>query len=214
MAKPTLRYCADIGMHAYDRKISASCVHATDFCKAHCYNEKLFKVYPAMHARDDRNEEYWRDISGAVVARDLARKTKQTARVRLMTRGEAFATLADVARVESILVGNPGTLFWIPTRAWRSPILRLAIMQRIMPLPNARVLASMDPSNSFEDWEALQLDGWSTMSFGANDATVTPDGSARLFKCPKTWKGLKGHCSICKAGCFRDSQVHVHLKQH
>ena len=210
----TIRFCADVGMYAYDRQISASCVHATDFCKVNCFNDKLYRIYPAMHAKDVRNEEFWSQIGGAQVKRDLDRRKKQTARVRLMTRGEAFSDLGDVDKVRDILLGNPDTLFWIPTRAWRSPMIRLAIDSKVRRLPNARVLASMDPTNSVEDWEGLQLDGWSTMSFGENRATHTPDMSKRLFKCPKTFSHIKGACAVCKRGCFSDKQVNVHLKQH
>ena len=210
----TLRYCEDIGMYAYDRQISASCVHATDFCRATCFNDKLYKLYPAMHGKDIRNEAYWRDINGAKVAKDLSRRKKQTNRVRLMTRGEAFSNYSDVARVESILTDNPNRLFWIPTRSWRNPILRIQVERIMRQYPNARIMASMDITNTAEEWESLTFSGWSTMSYGENNATHTPDLQNRLFKCPKTFKKLNGHCAICKAGCFSSKQVHVHLKQH
>ena len=217
--KTTIRYCEDIGMYAYDRQISASCVHATAFCKKECFNDKLYKLYPAMHGKDIRNEAYWAGINGTAVAIDLKRraKHKQTSRMRLMTRGESFSTIADVDRVESILTGNPGTDFWIPTRAWQNPILRAMIETRIRVLPNARIVASMDVTNTMEQWESLAVTNWSTMSFGCNEATVTPLGD-RMFKCPKTFQHINGHCSICKAGCFKadqaDRPVHVLLKQH
>ena len=215
----TIWWCADIGMYAYDRQIAASCVHATDFCKVNCFNDKLYRIYPAMHGKDIRNESFWAQVDGAQVKRDLGRRKKQTDRVRLMTRGESFSTLGDVDKVRNILLQNPDTLFWIPTRAWRSPIIRLAINSKVRSLPNARVMASMDPTNSVEDWEALALDGWSTMAFGENKATVTPQGK-KLFKCPKTFGHIKGACGgadgkpACKNGCFADRQVNVLLKQH
>ena len=214
--KSTIRYCADIGMYAYDRQISASCVHATEFCRTNCFNDKLFKVYPAMHAKDVRNEQFWAQIDGAQVKQDIVRRAKyrQTQRVRLMTRGESFSTYGDIGRVAEIVESNPDTIFWIPTRAWRNPLMRKLIDQNVRPLKNARVMASMDPTNTADDWESLQLDGWSTMSFGENRATSTPDQSRRLFKCPKTFGHVKGACAVCKNGCFKDSQVHVHLKQH
>lgn len=216
--RSTIRWCEDIGMFAYDRPIPTSCVHATGFCRAHCYNDKLYRMYPAMREKDAANEAFWQAIDGDRVRNDLAgRRKRQTRRVRFMTRGEALRDHSDIARVRDILTGNPDTLFWIPTRAWRDPLLRIRIETEIMPLANAVVLASMDPTNTREDWASLKLAGWSTMVFGDDAMTHTPAGD-RVFACPKTHKGLKGHCAICKAGCFAPRtlgrRVDVHLSQH
>jgi len=94
-----MRYCADIGMFALDRPIEGTCVHATEFCSAlgeggTCFNKKLYRIYPAMHSKDKRNEAAWRAIdseSAADMAKSLDRRKKQTDRIRLMTRGEAFS---------------------------------------------------------------------------------------------------------------------------
>ena len=60
-------------------------------------------------------------------------------------------------------------------------------------------------------------DKWSTMFYGDAHKTTMSDNT-RQFKCPKTHKKIKGHCGICKAGCFGqrviDRQTHVHLSQH
>ena len=56
------RWCDDIGMFATDRPINntkdfeGSCVHRTPFCDVECYNVKLYKLYPAMHNRDNECE--------------------------------------------------------------------------------------------------------------------------------------------------------------
>ena len=77
-----------------------------------------------------------------------------------------------------------------------------------MPLRNARVQASIDPSNDELEIELLKADGWSTMFYG--DDTATDKG----FKCPKTWNKAKGHCAVCEKGCFSEKRTDVHLKQH
>jgi hypothetical protein len=213
MTQDTIRFCPDIGMFAYDRSIKDSCVHATEFCTTSCFNDKLYKLYPKMYSKDIRNEAYWASITGEQVRTTLSKKRRQTKRVRLMTRGEAFSTYADIPKVVDILNQNPANLWWIPTRAWRNPLMRLLLTTHIKPLPNARLLASMDTTNTVEEWESLTLDGWSTMSFGADWATHTPQMEP-MYKCPKTFYHAVGFCERCVKGCFSKERVHVHLKQH
>ena len=210
-----LRWSDDIGMHTIDRRISTSCVHKTTFCEQTCYNNKLFKIYPAMHGKDIKNEEAWAGNDVLGLAKALSRKrTKQTKRVRLMSRGEAFSDYLDVQRVANMLDAMPETIFWIPTRAWRNPVLFSMVQSMVSTRNNARVLASMDPSNTSEEWEHVANLGVSTMFYGNDAMLETPQGQ-RMFKCPKTHAKLSGHCSICKAGCFNSKKtVHVHLKQH
>lgn len=228
-----MRHCPDIGMFALDRPIEETCRWATEFCSAMgengtCFNKKLYRIYPAMHAKDKRNETAWRAIDSEAVAdwfEALNRKRKDTSRVRLMTRGEAFSDYADIERVELLANATPDRLIWIPTRAWRNPLLWAMIGELTARCPNLRVLASIDPKNwdrttpveDREYWETtavkdLETAGVSTMFYGDNDAT------AGRFKCPKTWGGKKtkkGACAVCKKGCFRnDKPVHVHLKKH
>lgn len=211
------RYCEDIGMWAIDRSIPESCDHASDFCKATCYNMKLFVAFPRMLAKDVRNEQFWAQLDGKQLHDILKRKRSgKSQRIRLMTRGEAFKDFGDVYKVKDLLESNPDRLFWIPTRAWRSPLHRALIQALIFPIANARLLASTDPTTSSEEWAALRADGWNTMFYGDDTLTQTPNGD-RMFRCPKTWKGLKGHCDICKAGCFKPlskGRVDVHLSQH
>ena len=218
------RWCDDIGQFAIDRPINdtnnhqGSCVHKTEFCKATCFNNKLYKLYPKMHDRDDRVESIWQSLDPLSIKPFLQRKRKQTKRVRFMTRGEAFATWSDVLKVKAILEDNPNTQWWIPTRAWRDPMLKALIEEMIMPLRNAALNASVDPSNTKDEWQMLREDGWSVMFYGDEDLTSVPDSDIKMFLCPKTHKKMKGHCDICKAGCFspvtRQLQQFVHLSQH
>jgi hypothetical protein len=214
------RWVEDIGMPAVDRPISETCIHATEFCRATCYNNKLMQAFPRIHEKDVRNEEFWQQLDGdqlrAILGRSRNFQQMGQKRFRLMTRGEPFKDFADVNKVRDLALKNPDVLFWIPTRAWRHPLLRLYIERQVKELHNVRLLASMDPSNTPEEWEDVKLSGWSTMFYGADDMTVTPNGD-RMFLCPKTHKKLKGHCGICKAGCFKPQskgRVDVHLSRH
>jgi len=203
-----IRFCQDIGLWALDRPVS-SCLHRTRFCAAHCYNRKLYRLYPAMKTRDQKNETYWQGLTGQALGQDLKRKRKgPNGRLRLCTRGEPFSTEQDVLKVLEILRANRRVLLWIPTRAWRNKALRNMIEQHVLPEKNARVLASIDPSNTQQEIEGLRASGWSTMFFGDNTERT---GS---YRCPKTWQGRKGACSTCQAGCFSASRVDVHLKTH
>jgi hypothetical protein len=194
-------------MFAIDRD-KRSCKHLTSFCVRFCYNKKLYALYPNMEGRDDKNEEFWARLDGATLKTILSRKRKQTDRFRFCTRGEAFSTLEDVDKVAEIIRSNPTTLFWIPTRGWRNPDIRRAIEARIFTLPNARPMASLDPSNDKAEYEALVAWGWSTLYFGYD----TPRKGH--FLCPKTWDHEKGACASCTDGCFSTDRVDVHLKSH
>ena len=218
------RYTADIGMYASDRprndvmqgdKVLArgTCHWRTEACKG-CYNEKLERVFKAMIPKDVKNEIFWQQLDGDKFNTILSRKRKDTSRFRFQTRGETFASIADVLRVKDILKKNPDTIFWMPTRAWRNPFLKNLIESHIFPLANARTLASTDIYTHGREWKQLKETNWPTMFFGNDDLKTTPNGD-KFFLCPKTHKDLKGHCGICKAGCFRNNKrVDVHLKQH
>ena len=211
--KDETRFCKDIGMRVTDRSRKKTCVWKTDACKD-CYNEKLEKVYKKMLTKDIRNDAFWNALNGSELKSILSRKRHQTSRFRFQTRGETFSVKQDVFKVKEILESNPDTVFWIPTRGWRNPLMKRLIEKEIFPLSNARVLASTDVTNSSEEWKDLKDTNWSTMYFGDDHQKITPNGD-KHFLCPKTHKGLKGHCAICKAGCFRNNKrVDVHLKAH
>lgn len=208
-----MRYCHDIKMFVIDRGIPHSCVHATEFCRRTCYNNKLYKLYPAMAGADQRLDREWAALDPADIAEQLSRKRRPTTRVRLCSRGEPFRDYSDVDRVEQLLRACPDTTWWIPTRAWRNPILAVMIQSRIASLPNAAVLASTDPTTSQDDYDQLVANGWSTMHYGDDGLSPKP------FRCPKTFGAkIKGACAVCKRGCFAPSlsgrRVDVLLKQH
>ncbi len=168
----------------------------------------------AAYERRLRSE--WEELTPERFGELLRRRKHPTDRIRFAAAGEALATPADVSRIESIIRAFPSTLFWVPTRAWRSPLLRDPIRERLVTLRNARIMASLDPSNTAEEVDGLMSDEWSTMYFGI-------DGGQDLFddwllhgryKCPKTWEHRSGHCRVCDEGCFRRGPVHVHLKKH
>ncbi len=203
--------CKDLGMWAIDRAPS-SCAHKTEYCSQHCYMNKLKVAYKGIAPRRLRDELFWDGLTGPKMREYLERMERTTLgadRFRGCTDGENFATLRDVYRWSGILRANPGTLFWLPTRAWRNRRLRTAIKRMIMTQDNARVLASIDPSNSPQEIDQLVTDGWSTMFFG--DDNESPNNG---YRCPKTWKHATGHCSKCKVGCFSSQRVDIWLKSH
>lgn len=218
------RWCSDLGMFAVDRPHGISphstCKWATRYCIKACFNNKFSRMYPvAMAKRDIANEQSWQALTGSDLARVLGRKYKrQTDRIRLMTRGEAFKDSSDLERVIDLADENPDRLIWVPTKAWRNPLMRIAIEALREICPNLRILASTDPDTTPEEQAMLDENGWSSMFFGDDDQLETLTGSAR-FKCPKTWAKDLGSCgdpTRCNSGgCFDNSQpVHIHLKEH
>ena len=214
------RQCADIGMLSTVRPISFSCVHKTDFCGTTCYNFKLYKMYPKMYDREERSEIIWQKLNrhNSDFTKFFSRKRKQTERIRLMNRGEALKDTKDVFRVKTICLLNPDQLWWVPTRAWRNPRLKLLIEKELMTLANCAVNASFDPSNTDAEWKMMQDSDWNIMFYGDDNMLNAPVYNKKMFKCPKTWKKMKGHCDTCKAGCFAQKTIGrtqiVHLSQH
>jgi hypothetical protein len=191
------------------------CPYATSYCKRFCYMRK-FECWqkPADRAAYERRlRQEWEELTPEHFGELLRRRKYPTDRIRFAAAGEALATPADVTRVESIIRTFPTILFWVPTRAWRSPDLRDRIRRRLLTLRNARVMASLDPSNTAEEVEGLTSDGWSTMFFGIDRLDVGSPFVGR-YPCPKTWDHRHGFCQECSNGCFREGQVHVHLKKH
>ena len=211
------RFCSDIGMLSIDRPIPSSCVHKTAYCDAKCYNVKLYKMYKAMRTKDVRSEAAWNTNIGTDWRSIFDRKRRDTSRIRLMTRGEAFSNLGDVRRVRDMALANPERTFWIPTRGWRHALVRAAIESLSGELDNVAILASLDPSNTEEEIEGLIAAGWSTMFFG-NDSETPTAKHARPFKCPKTWGDVHGACVKCVNGCFKPvtkgQRVDVWLSEH
>lgn len=210
--KAALRFCSDIGMWAVDRS-RKSCRFATPFCARHCFNNKFYRTWKrGMHSKDIQNDEYWRLLNGNTLSETLSKKGN-IRRFRFMTRGEAFSCLDDVTKIAGILAKLPKILFWIPTRAWRSEELRPAIERLRAEFPNARILASIDPTTTQDELTGLVQDNWSTMFFGDDSKAMTA-GFPGFKMCPKTWKHKNGHCAKCGNGCFANKRVHIWLKQH
>jgi len=202
-------------MFTIDRSREDSCIHKTKFCDDTCFNNKLERVFKQMLTKDVKNDEAWLDNDTKGLAKTLSRKRNQTTRVRLMSRGEAFKDTDDIVRVMHILRDNPNSNFWIPTRAWREPALwdKIKIIPRLF--KNATILWSFDPSNTLDEWQQSVDTDNSVMFYGDDEFLSDPITNGKMFMCPKTHKDLKGHCSICKGGCFRkDRRTVVHLKQH
>ena len=207
-----IRYCADIGMFATDRSIKESCKWRTSFC-SNCYNNKLFKIFKGMKEKDVRNERFWETLDGDQFKSIMSKKRKSVKRFRFQTRGETFAYPKDVFKVRDILLKNPSIDFWLPTRAWRNDVLKFLIEKHIMTLPNAYVQASLDPTNSLDEWKMLKESGWSTMTYGIEDSYTTPLGDT-FHRCKKTHMDIKGYCGKCENGCFSKERKDVLLKQH
>lgn len=197
------------------------CPYATSFCKRFCYMRK-FECWqkPADRAAYERRlRSEWEELTPERFGELLRRRKYPTDRIRFASGGEALATASDISRVASIVQAYDHISFWIPTRAWRSPSLRPLIEKRLLPLRNARVMASLDPTSIRSEVEGLKVDGWSSMFFGFDGGD---DGRDLFFnwllrdryKCPKTWEHRHGFCRECTQGCFREGQVHVHLKKH
>jgi hypothetical protein len=208
-----MRFCSDIGMFVIDRGIPHSCVHATSFCLKHCYNNKLYHLFPKMRDADLKNDAAWATMDPASIATELQRKRRPTDRVRLCSRGEPIRDYSDIERVKALCLAAPDTLWWIPTRAWRHPLLAAMVQAEIMPQPNAAVLASTDPTTTPDEFGELVAAGWSTMHFGDEGLSPKP------FKCPKTWGAkVKGACEVCINGCFKPplkgQRVDVLLRKH
>lgn len=208
--KTILTKCRNIGLWTINRSRS-SCKFATPFCKMHCYNKKLEAIFNHTIAKKDIiNDKIWSWLDGDKLKQALSH-IKTVKRIRLMTRGEAFTSLSDTMKVLDMVTKNPDWIFWIPTRAWQDSQLRHFILNRIKPLPNVRIQASIDPYTTNSDVNLLQVEGWNLAYFGTNDLQ---EGFTR---CPKTWKKARSKstikCSECNI-CFGTSPVNVHYKMH
>lgn len=205
-----LTKCNNIGLWTINRPRELTCIHATEFCRNHCYNNKLERIFHnKIHSKDTQNEINWQTLTGEIL-KDLLTHIKTVKRLRLMSRGEAFTTLHDVRKVEDFCIKNPDWLFWVPTRAWRDGFLRLSIELILMRLPNLRLFGSIDPSNSIEEMQSLIKSGWSTAFFGSEEFYLKG-----MIPCPKTHfkKSNKVKCSNCNI-CFSSERVDVHYKEH
>ena len=165
-----------------------------------------------MNKKDIKDEIYWYNLTPEIFKEELSHIKVSNNRIRFMARGEAFSTVEDIMKVKSLMKSVPEYLFWIPTRAWRCSNMRLIIEKEILPLPNSRVMASLDPTNMPKEIQSLKDNNWSTMFFGDNNATEGRE------ICPKTWTGrgkkrTHRQCRTCKL-CFSSERIDIHLKKH
>jgi hypothetical protein len=226
-----LRRSEGIGLWALDRG-AVSCVWRTRACRD-CYNRRISWAYKAMGTA-------WLTPDGSDSARWARARSEAfsgLSRVRLCTRGEAFASPDDVFRVRGWISANPSTLFWIPTRAWCTGLEHgwnygmVSLLEReILPLSNARVMASVDPFTAHM-MPGLVQRGFSTMYFESYEipsgyvSGVHPGaGYGNVIKCRKTWSVRKdpatgrlaaphGLCRSCGV-CFGTARVDVWLRNH
>lgn len=219
MASP-IRFVKEIGLHALSRGES-TCRWKTDWCRVHCYNRKFYRVNPKLPEVDESDNTFWMETPAADIAGMI--RLLDVERFRFAVRGEIWICERDVDKVRRILNALPETLFWIPTRAWQVVGMEHAIEERILPLKNARVMASIDPHVSECTERALKQLGWSTVFTGDNEDPrqlllsvngVREKRTRMHVKCVKTWSSAHGHCAECTTGCFSKERVDVHLKQH
>ena len=224
MTEP-IRFVKDIGMYAFSRGRQL-CRWPTDWCERYCYNNKFYCVNPKLEEVDKSDNTFWRGAESEqfVMKVNMTADYKPIPRFRFAVRGEIWAKIDDVNKVGLIMMQMPQTLFWIPTRAWRSENVGAHIERFILPMPNARVLASTDPTTTPAEFDFLRRHGWSIVFVGDNkdpgQMLLSEDGECRekktyrMHHCRKTWEALRGHCAVCTEGCFSEGQVEVHLKKH
>lgn len=218
-----IRFVKEIGLFAFSRG-RATCRWRTSWCKRYCYNRKFYRVNPRLGEFDELDDKFWRETSAEEFAVAIPSGIE---RFRFAVRGEIWIDLKDVMKVRRVLKARPDTLFWIPTRAWQVMRMQEPIEDLIMPLPNARVMASIDPTTSTYTFNALGRRGWSTVFSGDNEdprqmqlfdisgsGRFSEKKTASMVHCEKTWHHAAGHCAGCTDGCFSCERVDVHLKRH
>lgn len=227
--KNMIRNCTDIGLLSFDRPRGLSCKHATSFCRRGCYNKKLEAVFNKGRDWDIdiKRDEIWRSRDGVKefcesldsILHPKREKAKQICkdRFRFCSRGELFGDYEDLMKFSQIIATYPFIKFWVPTRAWRDPSLLDSLTRvRDGAFSNAKIMASIDPSNSYDEMAPMLHRRFSTLFFGDNDThplSRLDEEVGKITKCPKTWEGTKGNCATCNF-CFGDNQVHVWLKKH
>lgn len=217
-----IRFVDDIGMFAFSRG-KYTCRWQTKWCEKRCYNRKFYQVNPKLVEVDEADNFWWNSLSIKDFLKKMA-KVGVKDRFRFAVRGEIWNTVEDIMMVREILLARKDVLFWIPTRAWRSLYMYSGIHRYILPLMNARAMASIDPMTNPLDIMRLQDDGWRLLFAGDNyvlgQCLLAPNGEAirdkrdGWYRCPKTWLDESGACVSCTKGCFNPKRVDVHLKQH
>ena len=188
------RMVDDLGLLAVDRGLG-SCKHRSAGC-AGCYNQKFFRRFPLVRqfwAKGGQDDQTWESLTPS----DFA--ALRPGRVRLCTRGEPLSVASDVKRIAEWAKAAPHVTLWVPTRGWRNATIKRLAEEILFPLPNVKLLASVDRETVGEA-DGLAAEGWSTMYFDPDDRA--PQYSGRVVRCAKTWKGTKRACRSCSSGCF------------
>jgi len=212
-----IRMNQDTKVPSIDRD-KISCIHRSEYCNMHCYNNKMYKVFKLMYPADEKNEYYWNNGN---IAHDVKKyfQRRKTKRIRFMSRGEAFKNISDIYKVQSIIKENKDIVFHIPTRAWRNKDLYVLITNELHnKFNNVRIFASIDPSNKIDEILKASKFCNGTMFFGDNDLhpLQVQQEAFKITNCPKTWnKHKKVTCKNCMH-CYnvKKQNLHIWLKQH
>jgi hypothetical protein len=227
MSHEYIRYVPAIGMYAFSRGRD-SCRWKTTWCAEYCFANKFYRMGWSKDEYDKADNDFWHGCESHefVDAVKEATNWDPVPRFRFAVRGEIWMKTSDVDKVGLIMLQMPDTLFWIPTRAWQDREMANTIERFVLPLPNARVMASCDPTTTKDTMNTLNRLGWSIVFAGDNEDSnqllLNGDGLEEkatfgMHRCEKTWDERKGACATCAEGCFRDrgeGPVRVHLKKH
>ena len=220
-----IRQVPEIGMFAFSRGMS-TCLWKTPWCEKNCYALKFYRMGWSKAEYDKLDNDFWLETQPVdfAAAVNKAAGNVSVKRFRFSIKGEIWTGEKDVAKVSGIMYLMPDTLFWIPTRAWHNGNMAEAIERLVFQRPNARVLASVDPNTTPDEFMWLKYRGWQTVFSGDNEDSrqlmLVPGGTQEkitvgMHKCEKTWNERGGHCAVCARGCFSSKKdVRVHLKQH
>jgi len=220
-----IRFVDDLAMHAFSRG-KETCVYCTTWCKKNCYFNKFYAMGWANIEWDKRDNQWWKSCTvDEFVEQAVVKIPFNPSRFRFSVKGEIWTCVDDVSKVRGICDRMPDTTFWIPTRAWQDSEMEAAIEDYgLLELPNARVMASVDPSVGNQDTlDYLHDCGWSILYVGHNEhqdqMVLGEEGleeglTKGMYRCPKTWEEKLGHCAICAEGCFSEKRVDVQLRKH
>lgn len=201
------RFNKDIGLFTLDRG-KDTCIYSTAFCRAHCYNNKMYNIFgKRMCGRDIKNEEFWQHAFGEDIYNTLLYKRHSTDRIRLCSRGEPFIDASDVYRIGNWASYMANTKILIFTKAWRNDIIKELIELHLFKYSTLFIFASLDP-DTLQNYDQLKESGWRVTFFGDDNFQHN-----NFIKCPKTWEHKKDYCNKCNY-CFNRWNKDIHFKMH
>lgn len=209
------RVCKTTGLWTISRSID-SCRFASTFCKKNCYAvNNATRIFPNQKRHVMQlQERFWAGLTGIELAAILDRKYTQIRYLRLAGRGECVTSYADIEKIADLCAKNPEVMFWLPTRAWVSALLRPGLEKLRLEYTNLAIQASTDIQTLPDEFEYLLSHSWYISFFGAK---VFPWAQHlnKVFYCPKSWQyveGQKNECLNCMA-CFSQNFQIVHYRQ-